>query len=388
MHTSSSKQQRFVEVARQCDPSPSGHNDSKVIKFRCNIADMLDAHCGPFSRVSSSARAGPAGSTSVRADPSRASPTVLSASLPDATGANCSPAMSAASPLGSASTSALASLPFQPQDMAGRVALPQPATAQSVAGAVAAAQGTDWALAAHAAALRSSWQSFFPHVGSQPSIVGQVQGPLPPGDQGGVPFHPMLTSFPQVATQLMSESRVNSAPSWVSDHLPAAPPTSELGSGEGVRHGQEDDPPCKRLRQGADSQLAAAAADPSLHCSSSRQLPQLTSIQLLKHRARQHMAHAALCLGSAECAVNRAWAQIDLTDNPTAMDATSTAPEASELTSSSASATQQGALRSHEAVQKPSWQPQFSWASQHLLLAHVPSGSPTKSELAGMDSDS
>ncbi|DBA82735.1 TPA: hypothetical protein ACH3X1_006965 [Trebouxia sp. C0004] len=60
------------------------------------------------------------------------------------------------------------------------------------------------------------------------------------------------------------------------------------------------------------------------------------------------------------------------------MDATSTAPEASELTSSSASATQQGALRSHEAVQKPSWQPQFSWASQHLLLAHVPSGSPTK----------
>ncbi len=51
---------------------------------------------------------------------------------------------------------------------------------------------------------------------------------------------------------------------------------------------------------GADSQLAAAAAAPSLHPLSSRQLPQLTSIQLLKHRARQHMANAgAAPLGSS-----------------------------------------------------------------------------------------
>ncbi len=250
MHTSSSssKKQRLVEVAQQCNAPSSGHNDSKGIMFRCNIADILDAHCGPFSQVSSSARAG---STSIRAGPSRASPTLPSVSLPDAAGASCLPAMSDASTLRSASTSASASLPFQSQDMAGRLALlPPPATAQSVAGAVAAAQGTDWALAAHAAALRSSWQRFLPHVGLQPSIVSQVQGPLPPGDQAGVPFHPMLTSFPQVVNQLMSESRVDSMPSWVADHQPAAPPIAQHGSSEGQRHGQEDDPPCKRLRQG------------------------------------------------------------------------------------------------------------------------------------------
>ncbi len=51
---------------------------------------------------------------------------------------------------------------------------------------------------------------------------------------------------------------------------------------------------------GADSQVAAAAAAPSLHPLSSRHLPQLTSIQLLKHRARQHMANAgAAPLGSS-----------------------------------------------------------------------------------------
>jgi len=143
---------------------------------------------------------------------------------------------------------------YPSQDMAGGVTLlPQPATAQSVAGAVAAAQGTDWALAAHAAALRSSWQRFLPRVGPQPSIINQVQGPLPPGDQPGVSFHPMLTSFPQVVKQLMSESRVDFRPSWVAGHQPAAPPIAQLGSSEGLRHGQEDDPPCKRLRQGKAS---------------------------------------------------------------------------------------------------------------------------------------
>ena len=248
MHTSGCKKQRPVEVAEQCGPSPSGHIDSQGIMFRCNIADLLDAHCGSFSQLSSSARAG---SKSVRAGPSRASPTVPSVSLPDAAGASCLPAMSDASTLRSVS----ASLPFQSQDMAGRLALlPQSATAQSVAAAVAAAQGTDWALAAHAAALRSSWQSLLPHVGPQPSIANQLQGPLPPGDQAGVPFHPMLTSFPQVVNQLMSEFRGDSMPTWgtqlVRDHQPAAPATAQLGSIGGQRHGQEDDPPHKRQCQG------------------------------------------------------------------------------------------------------------------------------------------
>ena len=248
MHISSSKKQRLVEVAQQCDAPSSGHNDSKGILFRCNIADILDAHCGPFSQVSSSARAG---SPSIRAGPSRASPTVPSASLPDAAGANCFPAMSAASTFRSASTSASASLPLQSQDMAGRLALlPQPATAHSVAGAVAAAQGTDWALAAHAAALRSSWQSFLPPMGPQPSIANQLQMPLSQGDQPGVPFHPMLTSFPQVANQLMSKSRGEPTPSWVADHQPSAPPLAQLGSSGGQRQGQGDAPPCKRPRQG------------------------------------------------------------------------------------------------------------------------------------------
>ena len=51
---------------------------------------------------------------------------------------------------------------------------------------------------------------------------------------------------------------------------------------------------------GADSQVAAAGPAPSLQSLSNRQLPQLTSIQLLKHRARQHMANAgAAPLGSS-----------------------------------------------------------------------------------------
>lgn len=43
---------------------------------------------------------------------------------------------------------------------------------------------------------------------------------------------------------------------------------------------------------GGESQHAAAAAASSLHPLAGRQLPQLTSIQLLKQRARQHMANA------------------------------------------------------------------------------------------------
>jgi len=39
----------------------------------------------------------------------------------------------------------------------------------------------------------------------------------------------------------------------VAGHQPAAPPIAQLGSSEGLRHGQEDDPPCKRLRQGKAS---------------------------------------------------------------------------------------------------------------------------------------
>jgi len=51
-------------------------------------------------------------------------------------------------------------------------------------------------------------------------------------------------------SQLMSESRGESMPSWVADQRPAAPPLAQLGSSGGQRQGQEDDPPCKRLRQG------------------------------------------------------------------------------------------------------------------------------------------
>ncbi|KAL0052822.1 hypothetical protein WJX82_008335 [Trebouxia sp. C0006] len=115
-------------------------------------------------------------------------------------------------------------------------------------------------------------------MGPQPSIANQLRGPLPQGDQPGVPFHPMLTSFPQVMNQLMSESRGESMSSWVADQRPAAPPLAQLGSSGCQRQGQEDDPPCKRLRQGAGNTSA----------------------------------------------------QIDLTDSPTAMDASSTTPEASD----------------------------------------------------------
>ena len=45
-------------------------------------------------------------------------------------------------------------------------------------------------------------------------------------------------------------------------------------------------------QQPAALSSAAAAAASALHPVSSKQLPQLTSIQLLKHRARQHVANA------------------------------------------------------------------------------------------------
>ena len=251
MQVSSSKRRRLVEVAQLRDPPPHQSPGGNVIKFRCNIADILDVHCGPFNDKSTSAEFGPPRSSSIRAGPSRA-PTMPLASLPDATGTTCLPAMPASSTLRStASISATPSLPPSSQGLSRRAktAAQQP-TAGSVAGAVASAQGTDWALAAHAAALSSSWRSCLPNLVPQQGTVSQASQAHMLGAQTGVLLQPnyMLASFPHIVNQLMMQPRSDLMPTWVAGHQP---PAHQLGSNDaGMRSGQEEPPPSKRLCQG------------------------------------------------------------------------------------------------------------------------------------------
>ena len=261
MQVSSSKRRRLVEVAQLRDPPPHRSAGGSVIKFRCNIADILDVHCGPFNGKSTSAEFGPARSSSIRPGPSRA-PTMPLASLPGAAAITSLPAMPASSTVRStASISATPSLPPPSQGLSRRAkTAPQQPTAGSVAGAVAAAQGTDWALAAHAAALSSSWRSCLPNLLPQQGTVSQASQAHLSGAQTGVLLQPnyMLASFPHIVNQLMMQPRSDLMPTWVAGHQP--PAHQPGGNDAGMRSGQEEPPPSKRLCQGQSAILACCIA--------------------------------------------------------------------------------------------------------------------------------
>ena len=254
MQVSSSKRRRLVEVAQLHDLPPHQSAGGSVIKFRCNIADILDVHRGPFNDVSSSAKFGPPRSSSSRAGPSRATSMPL-ASPPDATGATCLAAMPASST--SCSTASISAVPSAPAGLPrGATAAPQQPIAGSVAGAVAAAQGTDWALLAHAAALSSFWHSCFPTLVPQLVTVSQASLTHVLRAWTGVLLQPnyMLAGFPQVMNQLMMQPRSDLMPTWVAGHQP---PAHQLGSDDvGVRSGQKEPPPPKRLCQGQSAMHA------------------------------------------------------------------------------------------------------------------------------------
>ena len=254
MQVSSSKRRRLVEVAQQRDPPPHQSAGGSVIRFRCNIADILDVHCGSSNDVPASAKVGPARSSSIRAGPSRA-PTMSLASQPDAT---CLPAMPACStPCKPPSFSAMPS-PLPPSQGLSRRApgAPQQPIAGSAAGAVAAAQGTDWALAAHAAALISSWRSCLPVLVPQQGTTSQACQAHVLRAWTEVLLQPnyVLASFPQVISQLMMQPRSDLMPTWDAAHHP---PASQLGGDDaGVRPGQKEPSPSKRPCQGQSAMHA------------------------------------------------------------------------------------------------------------------------------------
>lgn len=263
MHAAGNRQ-RLVQMAQlqqsSSDQTAAGH----VIKIRCNVADILDVHCGTSGHGASSDRASAAGSSSLghsssstRVDSNRASSGMPITSSAAVAGLSHLPAIPAVSTLFSAAiTSVKPSLHMQSQDMARRaMPPPQRATAQSIAEAVAAAQGTEWALAAHAAALRSSLGSRLPNQAPlhQHGVAGQAQTPSHSGGQSGVPPQSIyaLASFPEIMNQLMLEPKQDFMPAWVSEHHPSVSASGQMfTSGAAPGLVQEDTRPAKRVRHG------------------------------------------------------------------------------------------------------------------------------------------
>ena len=271
-HTGSTHQRRLVTMTGPPSSAAFQSTARHMVAFRCNLADIVDAHWGPSSQAASAATTEPPASfeaagithstdsnVATTAEPNRALPQMPLASSGDMVGTVQPSRTLAASRLrDTASTSALPSLTPAPQVMARRAPPPpQRATAQSVAVAVAAAQGTDWALAAHAAAARSSMGGSFPNLALQNQQGATSQAPAQAstslGAQHGGPFHSnyMLSSFPQVMQQLMLEPSMEFMHSWVASHQPPVPASGQLvTSAAHLGHGQEDARSAKRLCHG------------------------------------------------------------------------------------------------------------------------------------------
>ena len=164
----SSRRQRVVHIAEQqhgaVSPPPQG-----MIRFKCNIADILDAHSSRLNSSSSQTLSLP----SVPSTSSSNEQLRTAGSIP-----NRSPSISATQMSVNAQSSGMDA---QSQEEARRAMPPPPrATAQSVMNRVAAAQGTKWALAAHAASLQAAVTKPFT------SATPELQNPaLPTGSGAG-----------------------------------------------------------------------------------------------------------------------------------------------------------------------------------------------------------
>lgn len=279
---SSSKRQRLVHMAQPQQTAPP--SSQGLIKFRCVIADILSAHwpgaavqaasgqhtaevcstacsygAAPQTSSGQEVELESAGAVSCGALPSSlgrgASRSLLSVPSCNAPGTSSVlpppsvPAVSAEAM--AASTTAFESLTLGSETQSRR-AMPPPhrATAHTVQRAVAAAQAEGSASSPSTAALQSS-------VGSYSS------SPRSHGRQGSVTFHESSRSqagaaqatgfascsFPQIMSQLLSESGMHAMQAWVAAYQPSGTSSSQQDI---QAANQRPARPQKRARQGGD----------------------------------------------------------------------------------------------------------------------------------------
>lgn len=275
----SSKRQRLVYIA---EPKPNAPPPSQgLVRFKCSIADILDAHWpGAAAQAASKQHtaqvataacspglapqmgSGRAELPSAGAVPSRALPSCLGRgrrllSVPPCNAPATLPTLphpflpAAITDAASASTAAFESLSLCPEAQPRR-AMPPPqqrVTAHSVHQQVAAAQAAGWASSPSTHALQSSVGS----SSSAPRSHGR-QGSVtfresPRGQPPAQPLDFPLSSFPQVMSQLLSEPSMHSMQAWVAAYQPPSATSSQPGS---KAADQSPARPQKRARQGED----------------------------------------------------------------------------------------------------------------------------------------
>lgn len=279
--SSKRQRQRLVHIAepQQSAPRPA----QGFIKFRCSIADILNAHWpdtasqaasrqhiaeGPNTTCSSEVlpltsrgpqgKAGlpPAGAVPCRAPPSSLGrgPSRSLLSVPSCNAASPtllpSPSVLAASADAiAASTTAFESLTLG-SGAQSRRAMPPPqrATAHSVQPALAAAQAAQWAPSPIAAALQSSLGSSS-HTPQSHGRQGSVTFREPPRSEAVAAQSPgvALSRYPQMMSQLLSEPSMHAMQGWVAAYQPPGSCSSQQDI-TAAKHSPAR--PQKRARQG------------------------------------------------------------------------------------------------------------------------------------------
>ena len=279
---SSNKRPRLVHIAetqqRALPPSQG------LIKFKCSVADILDAHWpGAASQAASKRRtaevlstacpraAAPETSSGQEVKPQSAG-VVSCRALPSSLGRGASrrllsvPSCSApgtstllphhpsvpvvSADVMAASTTAFESLTLGPEAQSRRT-MPPPhrATAHTVQCAVVAAQAAAWASSPRTAALQSPNGSYsnFPQSLGQGSVgfCGSSRSQV-----GAV--HPLgfaLSSFPQMMSQLLAEPSMHAMQAWAATYRPPGTSSSQQAI---QAANQSPARPQKRARQGND----------------------------------------------------------------------------------------------------------------------------------------
>ena len=280
---SSSKRQRLVHIA---EPQQSALPPAQgLIKFKCSIADILNAHwpgavsqaapgqhtaegsstaCSSgVSPLNSKGQQGKAELPSAGAVPCRAPPSSLGRgpsrrllSVPPCDAANptllppSSVAVASADVM-AASTTAFESLTLG-SDAWSRRAVPPPqhVTAHSVQQALAAAQAAQWAPSPTTTALQSSIgsTSHTPRSHGRQGLVTFRETPRSEAVAAQTPGF-ALSSYPQVMSQLLSEPSMHAMQAWVAAYQPPGSSNSQ----QDIRAATHSPArPQKRARQGGN----------------------------------------------------------------------------------------------------------------------------------------
>ena len=272
-----SKRQRLVYIA---EPKPNAPPPSQgLVRFKCSIADILDAHW-PGAAAQAASRqltvqiptaacslgvaaqvgSGRAELPSAGAVPSRAPPSclgrgrrLLSVSPCEAPATLPTPDLpslqATTADAASASTAAFESLSLRPEAPPRRAMLPpqQRVTAHSVQQQVAAAQAAGWAASSP---FTDALQCPIASSSSAPRSYGlQGSAALHESPRGQPPAQPLdfpLSSFPQVMSQLLSEPSMNAMQAWVAAYQPPSITSSQPDS----KAADQSSRPQKRARQG------------------------------------------------------------------------------------------------------------------------------------------